>query len=352
MPKGVSRSKQLANKAREAALEAVAAYNNPLATFKSDTYVVLMHVAWMTLLHAIFVRRAVKPYYRLHNGRFERIEGRPKTWDLAEYVRRYWPGQTNPVTENLRFFVGLRHLIEHAHAPEIDIDIFGECQAMLINFEDLISQEFGAKLALNTSLAFSLQFSRMRQPESEQAMRDLLRKVAATDIKKYIDAFRSSLGNDIAGDMAYSYKVFLLPVPSNHRTRETLPVQFVHHDPGTAEEYEKAVTMIKQRLVPVANLGKFKVGGVVSKVAPRIAPKVFNPDTHTRAWKYYDVRPPTGSQDPATCNAQYCQYDVAHGDYLYTDEWVNFLVEQLSDEAVYAAVRAHGTRAAVPAPTA
>lgn len=44
----------LLKKSREAALAAVQIFNNPNVTFKSETYVVLMIIAWTYLLHAYF----------------------------------------------------------------------------------------------------------------------------------------------------------------------------------------------------------------------------------------------------------------------------------------------------------
>lgn len=346
MARGVSRAKQLARKARHAALEAVAAYNNPLASFKSGTYVVLMHVAWTALLHAIWWKQKVKPYYRkAGSNRFERVDGRPKTWDLRECVRRYWGGKDDAASQNLRFFVGLRNLIEHADAPEIDLDIFGECQALLMNLETLLVAEFGDRFALNTALAFSLQFSRIRQPTSQEAMRRLLAKPANADIKAYIEDFRSSLSTEIEGDMAYSYKVFLVPMVGSHRSRDALAVEFVHYDPQMAQEYDRVVTLIKQRTVPVVNPGKFKPLDVVLRVAERIGPKAFNIDTHTRAWRYWKVRPPGSSPNPADCNTEYCQFDVPHRDYVYTEEWVDFLAEQLADDVTYDRVRQYRPQA-------
>ena len=63
------------------------------------------------------------------------------------------------LTKNLEFFVGLRNKIEHRFLPQLDPDIFGECQAMLINFETLLSEEFGAKQAVGADFPFALQFS-------------------------------------------------------------------------------------------------------------------------------------------------------------------------------------------------
>lgn len=342
MPRGVSRSKQLVGKARHAALEAVAAYNNPLSPFKSGTYVVLIHVAWTALFHALFWKRKVKPWYRKAGSvQFEHIDDRPKTWDLSECVRQHWGGHDDAVSQNLRFFIDIRNFIEHADAPEIDLDIFGECQALLLNFEALLVKEFGERFSLNTTLAFSLQFSKMREPKAQEAMRSLLAKPAHADIKAFIERFRSSLSPDILGDMAYSYKVFLLPMVGSHRSRDSLAVEFVHYDPEKPEEYDKAVSLIKRKLIAVINPGKLKPSHVVARVAPAIGPKVFNMDTHTRAWKYWNVRPPAGSPNPADCDTKYCQFDEPHRDHLYTDEWVDFLVKELADDATYKKVRTY-----------
>lgn len=301
-----------------------------------------MHVAWTALFHALFWKRKIKPWCRKAGSiRFERIDGRPRTWDLSECVRQYWGSKDNAVRQNLRFFIGIRNFIEHADAPEIDLHIFGECQAMLLNFESLIVKEFGERFSLNASLAFSLQFSRIREPEAHQAMRRLLAKPAHADIGKYIDAFRSSLSTDILDDMAYSYKVFLVPMLGSHRSRDSLAVEFIHYDPEKAEEYDKTVSLIKRKLIPVINPGKLRPSDVVARVASAIHPKAFNMNTHIRAWKYWNVRPPVGSPKPADCDTKYCQFDVPHRDYLYTDEWVAFLLKELADDATYKKVRTY-----------
>jgi hypothetical protein len=336
MSRGVARYRALAANARNAALEGVAAYNHPLASFKSGTYVVLMHIAWTALFQAIFWKRRVKPYYRRpYSNRYERVDGRRKTWDLSECVTQYWGSQDNAVAQNLRFFIGLRNVIEHADAPDVDFDIFGECQAKLVNFDELVAIEFGERNCLNSSLAFSLQFARIRKPESGRAMAKILKSDASKDIRAFIDRFRSTLSPEIRDDMAYSFKVFLMPILGNHRTQETLAVEFVHYHPAKADEYDRAVSMIKQRLVPVVNLGVLRASDVVAETARKIAPKKFNISTHTQCWRYWGVRPPTNSLTPASCKTDYCQYDVAHHDYLYTEKWVELLSSELTRNNVY-----------------
>ncbi len=53
---------ELLNKSREAALAAVQIFNNPNVTFKSETYIVLMIIAWTYLLHGYY--RTKKIDYR------------------------------------------------------------------------------------------------------------------------------------------------------------------------------------------------------------------------------------------------------------------------------------------------
>lgn len=61
----------------------------------------------------------------------------------------------------------------------------------------------------------------------------------------------------------------------------------------------------------------------------------FNLDTHMRCWKKYQVRPDGKSDFPENVISKYCTYDDTHKDYIYTHEWVNFLIEKLSNEEEY-----------------
>jgi hypothetical protein len=47
----------------------------------------------------------------------------------------------------------------------------------------------------------------------------------------------------------------------------------------------------------------------------------------------YGVR--KSGENPEGCKTKYCQFDQVHSDYIYTQEWVDFLVRKLSDEAEY-----------------
>lgn len=330
--------KSLLDKAREAALLAVETYNRPGTVFRSRAYIVLMHIAWTSLFLAIFHRQGIKPYYRdtKNPRRFARIDDEPKPWDLSECILQYWKGSDNAVAQNLRFFIRLRNKIEHRHLPELDIEIFGECQALLFNFEEMMEKEFGTKYALNESLAISLQFSRMRQAERDKSIRQLM-KPLADDVTSFIQRFRSALSDNIAGDMAYSYKVFLLPNVGGHPSRDSLAVEFIAYDPNDSEQlgmYEKMTALVKEKHIPVANLDKFKPSVVAEQVREALGlnKEEFNAGHHIKCWRYYNVRPSGGSNNPAQCRTEFCQYDEAHEDYVYTKKWVEFLIAELQDD--------------------
>lgn len=56
--------KSCLNKALDSALLAIETYNKPAVKFKSGGYIVLMCIAWTSLLHGIFLRKKVKPIYK------------------------------------------------------------------------------------------------------------------------------------------------------------------------------------------------------------------------------------------------------------------------------------------------
>src|SRR3989442_1165455 len=108
-----------------------------------------MIIAWTALFHAIFTKRRIKPYHRRRGSRrFERVNGEYKTWELAECLHQFYKDKNPSQRKNLEFFIRLRNKIEHRFLPSLDVEIFGECQAMLLNFEELLTSEFSEKYAL------------------------------------------------------------------------------------------------------------------------------------------------------------------------------------------------------------
>lgn len=332
-------------KALDSALLAVEVYNKPATTFKSEAYIMLMIIAWTALFHAIFFRRRIKPYRKESNGRrYVRVDHDYKHWELAECLRAYYKSDTgNLVRKNLEFFIPLRNKIEHRHLPELDADIFGECQAMLLNFDEIVTEEFGQKYCLRESLSFSLQLF----PSTEGFAASAKQSRDHAAVKNFIENYRSSISADALNSGKYAFKAFLIQV-ANHQSKEALPIQFVQYDKLSEEqrqEVDKLPALIKYKQVPVANPGAFMPSKVAEKVQVALGNPIvdrngkdidkFNTGVHTLCWKKYGVRPSGSSSNPETTDTRYCTFDAAHGDYLYTKAWVDFLVGKMSDEKEY-----------------
>lgn len=333
--KGFSKNvKELIGKSRESAILAVDIYNKPATKFRSFGFIVLMNIAWTSLFHAIFERQRIKYFYKKNeSNRYIYVDGVKKAWDLSNCLKEYFKDQNPPSRENLNFFIGLRNQIEHRFLPALDLEVFGECQALLLNYEKLLTQEFGEDFSLGESLSFPLQLLTTKPEWRNRVLKQIQSKEYET-IKEYIDRFRFSLNEDIWDSSEYNFKVFLLPKIGNKQRSADIAVEFIQYDPNKPEEmekYRKVVAFIKEKQIPVVNPGKLKPGEVSKRIKDKLG-ITFSPSIHhAMCWKYYKVRPEANSDHPEKTKIQYCQYDDAHKDYIYTEEWVKFLLSELSN---------------------
>lgn len=337
--------KRCLEKALDSALSSVEIYNKPAVRFKSGSYIVLMCIAWTSLLHAIFFKRGIKPFYREKNKRrFKRVDGEIQFWELTTCVKKYFE-EDCAIRKNIELFIPLRNKLEHKFLPDLDSNIFAECQALLLNFDKIVEKEFGKDYCLRESLSFALQLF----PSSRTLSMGIKENKEAHKIAQFIDKYRASISTDIMQSGEYSFKAFLIQV-ANHKSSDALPIQFFPYDKLTDDEkkkVERIAGLIKEKhvTVPVVNKGTLKPATVVQQVQKQLGNlKInrggkqvdkFNNDTHTRCWKKYQVRPDRNSDKPEVTKPEYCLYDEPNNSYLYTESWVEFLVEKMKDENEY-----------------
>jgi len=301
-----------------------------------------MVLAWTKLFHAYFQAAIGEKYfYKGKNGRYKKVDGERKAWELKECIREYqkdhgtYPLLSEATVSNLQFFIGLRNKIEHRYwdSETLDILLFGECQALLYNYENLAVNLFGDDYAINTCLAYALQFSHLRANEQIKAQRGLLSN-DMKDTKKYIDKYRTDLTQEIFDSQEYSIKLLQIPKVSN-TNRCDLAVEFVNWSALDADDklnYERVCAIIKDKLViqQVSNANLLRPSAVIQKVKLKSTVELSTND-HTLLWKAFDIRPPQKSSSKFNTKQEYCLYDEPHNDYLYTEAWVNFLCHLLSD---------------------
>lgn len=321
-------------KAREAAMHALDSYNRPNTIFRSEGFTVMMVIAWRSLFHAIFEQRGISYVYLNDDDTPKIIDGEEKAWELSQCVKEFFGNSTNAIRMNLEFMIGLRNRIEHRYVPALDPHIAGECQALILNFDNLLVEKFGDFYALREALAVPIQTSNMRSAAQMDAVKQFQAK-QYDDLIDYIESFRAELPDAIYQDPNFSFRVYLIPKIGNHQSSSDLAFEFVKYDrskPEDMQALEHQVALIKERQVQVANQGTYKPSHVAKLVAERTR-RTFKIHHHTLAWKMYGVR--KSGENPEGCKTEYCQFDQVHSDYIYTQEWVDFLVRKLSDKAEY-----------------
>jgi hypothetical protein len=322
------RTKSTLESSIDSALLAVEVYNKPRTAFRSGAFITFMVIAWTRLFHAYFNSKGTKYFYK-KNGKFETVDGEPKCWELSTCIKKY-KLLSQPVEKNLDFFIKLRNKIEHRYieSREIDERIFGECQAFLFNYESILIDLFGANYAINESLVYSLQFSRLRTGSQQKANKSVLSK-DTSEVSRFIDNYRKELPDDIYGSQEFSIKLIQIPKISN-TSRADLAVEFVRWDElneKDREAYQQIAVIIKDKrvIVDAVNVKGLKPSDVWARVNKNLESKIVTQNLHVTLYKLFNIRPSHGAVDPFDTNTEFCLYDETHNDYIYRDAWVDFL---------------------------
>ncbi len=321
----------------ESALLAVEIYNKPRTPFRVEGFITQMIIAWTRLFHAHFNQTIGSRYYHKNsNGRYQIIDGEKKSWELKTCLSKYGVLELG-VKSNINFFIRLRNKIEHRHIDrdEIGIMIFGECQSFLYNYENTLIALFGEEYALNESLSFSIQFSRLRKKSQIKASKKLLSK-EIIELKTFIDTYRTSLSDEVFNTQEYSIKLIQMPKIAN-TNRNDLAVEFVNWNAiseADRENYEKVTAIIKDKVIKkeTINPGKRKPGEVISKINSEIDFTINHYD-HKCLYCCFNIRPASANdiEDPFDTNTNYCHYDEAHNDYIFQDEWAELIIKSINN---------------------
>ena len=331
---------RLLAKSRESALAAVRVYNDPDARFRTETFIVLMVIAWNSLLQSMLERSNVDYYERDKHGAQIVVGGRGKVLGTWQLVHLALAGDDyRAVRANLDFFLRLRDQISHRYLPALDVAVTGEAQSMLLNFENLLVAQFGEEAALGDRLAVPLQLSGFRNEGPLRSLRKAQAKLP-TDVSDFLASHRTGVDDDVLASSEYCLQIFFVPVTANRERSADAVVRFVPPDKVTPElekQLSKTGVVTKRRITPVASADLLTPTEVMNLVAERL-PYRFTMDTHIRCWKHYAVRPPSDSGEPEATDDRYCRWDRLAKGYGYTNAWVEKLVRDLSEGGNYKTV--------------
>lgn len=293
-------------KAREAMILAVRSFNDPSAIFKTEVFCVLNSIAWTYLLHEYLERRG--------QGVLRR-DG--KTLALSEMIARPDVPLSTGMRNNLGDLIKLRDEVEHTllRAPE---DIWHRLfQAACLNFDNVLCAEFGPQLSLAGQLSLSLQFAKLTMGHASQLSGyELPEKLTA--LNKAIE--ESHTAEELA-DTEYQFTVHYTMTAAS---KSSAAINFVAPDSETGREVANVLLKYKSsdELYPLR-------ATVVAKKVAAATGKKFSMSDHTAAWRKAGIRPPNNSPDKKKTNSKYCTYHATHGDYTYSEAWLEKLIADL-----------------------
>ena len=284
--RGPSVQRELLVKSRDAALNAVQTFNNPLTTFKAETFIVLMNIAWMYLLHAYYRREKTEyRYFEMVNNRrkFDRTKsGAHKYWELERCLNEETCPLDGPTKNNLRFLIGLRHEIEHHMSAGYDERFSGRYLACCLNYERYICELFGERLSIGAMVSFTLQFRDLYlSGKNEEALAPLPSNVA-----KYLQEFDAELSDDEISSPHFRRRFLFVPVVTNKKAQADEMIQFVpfNSELGTSINQAYQQVMLKEVERP-----KYIPSQIVRLMQEEGYTR-FTMHNHTSLWKSMDAK--------------------------------------------------------------
>ncbi|MBQ5516577.1 MAG: hypothetical protein IIT88_05805 [Acetobacter sp.] len=202
-------------------------------------------------------------------------------------------------------------------------------QICCLNFDQALCKLFGEKTSLRDDLSFALQFSRLNLEQVQTFQRyDLTPELEALDAN-----LQKDLSDDEKRDPAYQVNVcYTLLNTSKSKAYH----QFIQ--PGSPEEKEIHNVLIQKEKVSSDELYPYKPRKICSMIKKNIK-EDFTIRNHTQAVYLYKVRPTSKSERPEDTRKEYCIYHPLHKDYSYSQQWIDFLIKQVRDEAEFSKIK-------------
>lgn len=275
---------RLVAQSQDAALTAVQVFNNPLVRFKSETFIVLMNIAWTYLLHAHYRKVGVEYRYCRGVGRGRRYDRTPagsfKYWDFRKCLAAQECPLDNETTKNLLFLVGLRDEITHHMSPTLDQYVSARYQACCLNYNRYLRQLFSSEKASEQLLGYSLQFA----PTSREQLAAPAQADLPPNVRSYIARFDSELTESEMNSDRFAYRMLFVPKLIGKPGQADEVIEFLRADAEVTEAVNREYVAFKEVERP-----KFLPGQIVQMMCSGGYPR-FNMHHHTELWKAMDAK--------------------------------------------------------------
>ena len=311
--------------ARASGLEALRIWNDPTGAFRTGAFSLLFVTAWNSLALALLQREG-QEWSRLNaSGGPALVDGAEQSLDTLELINRaFADADYRGIRENLARWVEIRNAVAHRHLPALDHVVIPLAQAGLLKTEAVLVDVFGAEYALGEKLSVPLQLSGFRDP-GVLGSRKRLQASLPLDVQAVL-ARAYDAPADLLADPTYMMRVAFIPaVPSSGRSPDVV-AYFVR--PGEVpKELEESLDRYVVLAKPTAR-PNFRATQVIGEVQRRTGYK-FNTNLHAQVSRTLGIRP--GRDEPdGTLDIKYAEYITSFKRYLYSQAWVDLLVDKLS----------------------
>jgi len=274
---------ELVKKSQESALAAIQNFNNPLITFKAESFIVLMIIAWTYLLHAHYRNKGIDYRYYEQNGARKKYSktkhGAFKHWELERCLNDSNCLLDSAIKDNLKFLIGIRHEIEHQMTSKIDDFISAKFQACCINYNNSLKMLFGEENGLDRTIPIALQLfsfgeSQVRQLQNlPQLPKNLI---------DFVSSYEDSITNK--NDPQYSYRIIYIRNSVNHENQADVAVRFLDENSAEGRDIQDILVknVEKPKYLPAEIIANAKKNGF-SK---------FRMHEHTTLWQNNDGKNP------------------------------------------------------------
>lgn len=307
----------LIHKSREGMLSAVQIYNNPLITFKTESFIVLSLIAWTYMLHAYYRSKNIDYRYFTKPGKRKKFvrnpDGSIRYWDLKECISKETCPLDKNTKNNLEFLIGLRNQIEHKKATGLDSYLSARYQACALNFNYYLKKLHGEKFGLDQSLALSLQFAELDYSQTK-VIRDK-ENLIPQNIISYIADFDSKLSDVEIRSDHFAYRLLFTKVVAKRKGQADRVIDFIDPKSAMAKNISKEYWIKKEIEKP-----KFSATQVIKKIQ-KAGFKNFGMYQHTLFWRKYDGKNPNKGFG-TTVVKTWCWYQ----------NWIDYIINELNSE--------------------
>ena len=305
----------LINKAREAMLSAVQVYNNPLISFKTESFIVLSIIAWTYLLHSHYRSKKIDYRHFTKTGNRKKFvrnfDGSIRHWSLTTCISEQKCPLDDDTKNNLLFLIGLRNQVEHKKADGLDSYLSARYQACALNFNYYLKKLHGEKYNLDRNLALSLQFS-----ELDYSQADIIRDkedLIPSEVISYIANFDNNLSDTEVEHDRFAYRLLFTKVLAKRKGQADRVIEFIDPKSRMAENISKEYHLKVETEKP-----KLSATQVIEKVQ-KMGFKDFRMHQHTLFWKKHDGKNTDKGFGTKVVKLWY-----------WYENWVTFIISELS----------------------